>query len=140
MTSESEKESQSGEDDDRFRSPQICISGEDQPVYTIGTTPPEKELFEEMIEEYGFRSKSEAARAFLTLGMNVMLDADPREHGTSYSNSSDYDPVTIRELIPQGSENAVDVRDELIDIIDGKLPEVVQEDPEITQEGWEVYR
>jgi len=140
MVEEGTNENSSEEDEDRFRSPQICISGEDQPIHTIGTSPPEEELFHEMIEEYGFRSKSEAARAFLTLGMNVMLESDPRNHGSSYTDSDDYEPTTIRELIPQGSENAVDARNELMDIIDGRLPEVIQNDPEITQDGWEVHR
>jgi len=104
-------------------------------VYITSTELQLNEL-DEAAERYDFASRSEAARFFLNLGMRSFVANDPRNQ----SRSEEDDAVTIRELIPEGKENAISIRDELPKLIDDNILDIVDNDPEIKREGWEVYR
>jgi hypothetical protein len=104
------------------------------------TDPATKEEVKERAEEFGFSSMSEAARYFLTLGMHAYPETDPRNN-TSDPSESKYEPLTIREIIPEGEEDALSLRDgEVLDEIDKHLADELMRDPEINQDGWEVWR
>ena len=109
----------------------------------IGTVQPlvEEAQYEEFVEfaDTYFHSKSAAARHLIALGMRSFVQNDPRNMPET-PDQQDSSAVTIRELIPEGEENAVDIRDELLEKIDDQLLEIVNSDPEITLDGWEVYR
>lgn len=103
----------------------------------------QQEKFKEFQEEYGFSSESAACRFLLELGMNSAIQNDPRDH--NHPEEADEDVVTIRELIPEGEENKIrlindDDDDALIDVIEDQLLTIVNEDSEVTLDGWEVYR
>lgn len=72
---------------------------------------PDKEQFDELKEQYNFTTDSEAARCFLKLGMMSVVDNDPR-HATQSETTEDDSTVTLRELVPEGADNAVDMTDE----------------------------
>jgi len=104
------------------------------------TNPATKEEVKERAEELGFSSMSEAARYFLTLGMHAFPETDPRNK-TSDPSGSNYEPLTIREIIPEGEENALSLREgEVLDEIDKYLADELARDPEINQDGWKVWR
>jgi hypothetical protein len=96
-----------------------------------------KDEIEEYVEKYGFPSKAAFFRAALSAGIATMEHLDPHEVD---SNSQAPDAVTIRDLIPDGKENAVDVRDELPEMIEDDLLDIVDNDPEIVRDGWLVYK
>lgn len=98
------------------------------------------ERFERLKEEYNFTSKSEAARYFLNLGMMSMVETDPRHTGSGGTDEP-FNPVTIRELIPEGKDNSVDISGEFWDeILRDEMLDIVEEDPEIKRDGYEAYR
>ncbi|NGM71571.1 hypothetical protein G6M89_21745 [Natronolimnobius sp. AArcel1] len=104
------------------------------------TNPATKAEVKERAEELGFSSMSEAARYFLTLGMHAFPETDPRKK-TADSSDRDYKPLTIREIIPEGEENALSLRNgEVLDKIDKHLADELTRDPKINRDGWEVWR
>lgn len=103
----------------------------------VGYTTLEKEELDELAEEYGFPSRSSFLRHMVQLGMNTLVQQDPTRKTAIQSEDS---AVTIRELIPKGKENAVDVRDELPELIEEQLLDIVDRDTVVEREGWMVYR
>jgi hypothetical protein len=71
------------------------------------------EELEEAAEEFNFASRAEAARYFLNLGIRSFVANDPRNRVSSAQDEA----ITIRELVPKGEDNAVSIRDELLEII-----------------------
>jgi len=105
----------------------------------LKTTEPHKKEIKERAEELGFNNLSEAVRYFITIGMHAFEETDPRN--SSYDDVSEYNPLTIRDVIPEGRENALNMREkEVMDAIDEMLAKEISADPEIQQEGWEVWR
>lgn len=104
----------------------------------ISITSTELQLNEldDAAQKYDFASRSEAARYFMNLGMRSFVANDPRNQSRSENDNA----VTIRELIPEGKENAISIRDELSELIDDNILDIVDNDPEINRDGWEVYR
>ena len=93
----------------------------------------------EIYEEYGFPSRSAFLRCMVQLGIeNLTKDYVQKEEKTQ--NVENSEAKTIREMIPEGEENAVDVRNELPKMIENDLLDIVDQDPEINRSGWEVYR
>lgn len=91
--------------------------------------------FQRLADDH-FKNKAQAARKLITIGMHAFVEHDPRnQHQDSPDNV-----VTIRDYIPEGKENAVDVREELIKEIENDLLNIVNNDPEVKLEGWKVYR
>lgn len=102
---------------------------------------PDKEMFDELKEQYEFPSSAEAGRSFLKLGMMSMVDNDPRHSISSGTDSGESNPVTIRELIPEGEDNAVEIPDELWNtILRNKIIDIIEDDPEIKRDGLKIYR
>lgn len=102
---------------------------------------PDKGMFDELKEQYGFAKDSQAARTFLKLGMMSIVDNDPRHSMASGADDKGVDPVTIRELIPESEENAVDITDEFWSkVLRDRMLDIVEEDPEIHRNGFEIYR
>ena len=101
-----------------------------------------KEVVDEFVDESPFPNRSEAIRALVIMGIRSSILDDPRrrENQEETSSPDEFTPVTIRELVPEGEENALSLRDEFTDIIDEKIIEIVENDPEIKRKGWEVYR
>jgi hypothetical protein len=101
---------------------------------------PDKDMFDELKEQYGFTHTSQAARCFLKLGMMSAVDNDPR-HSTASQPSEEFSPVTIRQLIPEGTENAVEMTDEFWEqILRDEMLDIVSDDPEIKRDGFKIYR
>lgn len=99
----------------------------------------EWERFEELRDQYGFTNDSQAARYFITIGMKSIVQNDPR----SKSDQSDGNEVTgpmIRDFIPEGEENAIDLYKEVPQEIRENMIDIIQEDPEIKRNKNEVYR
>jgi len=94
---------------------------------------------DEIYEEYGFPSRSAFLRCMVELGIqNLTKDYLQDEHDTQEAEG--VEAKTIREMVPQGEENAVDVRNKLPEMIENELLDIVDQDPEIKRSGWEVYR
>jgi len=68
--------------------------------------------------------------------MHALVENDPR---TQNQESTD-NAVTIRDYIPEGKKNAVDVREQLIKEIEDDLLNIVSNDPEVTLDGWKAYK
>ena len=107
------------------------------PESKVGFTTIEKEELKTLAEEHGFPSLSAFLRHMVYLGMNTVVEQDPTKQ---LQDETDHDAVTVRELIPEGEENAIDVRDELPDKFEDNVLDIVDEDPKINREGWLVYR
>lgn len=104
---------------------------------TLQTTELHREELEKMTDEIGHpSSRSAVLRSLIELGRHSMAVNDPR----NVQQSSDDRAPTIREFVPVGKENAVDIKDELPQIIENNLLEVVEDDSKIIRDGWEVYK
>jgi hypothetical protein len=72
--------------------------------------------------------------------MMSAVDNDPR-HSTASQPSEEFSPVTIRQLIPEGTENAVEMTDEFWEqILRDEMLDIVSDDPEIKRDGFKIYR
>ena len=100
---------------------------------------PDKDTFDELKKQYGFTYDSEAARCFLKLGMMSAVDNDPR-HSTTSQSSEDFSPVTIRQLIPEGAENAVEIDEFWEQILRDEMMDIAIDDPEIKRDGLKFYK
>lgn len=106
---------------------------------TLAITEATLEELQEEMKKHGFNNRSEALRYFLTLGMNSFVETDPRNK-RAQNGDEGYTPLTIREILPDNKEDALDLREEeILDEIDKRLPEEIAEDPKIAQEGWKVW-
>jgi hypothetical protein len=101
-----------------------------------------KEEFHEKMDSYGFSTKARAARYFINIGMRSIVENDPRIESSrsSQAERDNYSPKTIRDFIPEGEENAVDIRDELLEKIEDEILNICREDPEINIDNWEVHK
>ena len=98
----------------------------------------EWERFEELKEEYGFGTDSAALRYFINIGMRATVETDPRN---SRSKAESQNPVPkIRDYIPEGKENAVDLKDDLPDIIAENMLDIAEADDKIKRDGFEVWK
>lgn len=95
-----------------------------------------REELDQIAEELGTGSRSEALRWLIQIGRRSVVQNDPRNK----QGTTDGETTTIRDLVPEGEDNAVDLRDELLDIIDEQLLEIIEDDPEIKRDGWEIYK
>lgn len=102
----------------------------------FSTTEMEKDELKSLAEEHGFSSLSSFLRHMVYLGKNTLVEEDPTNQSQDAVNDN---AVTIRELIPEGSENAIDVRDELPQKFEDSVLDIIDEDPEINREGWLIY-
>lgn len=99
----------------------------------------EKERLEELAEEQGFPSRSAFIRTMVYLGLNTFVEQHPSNTETEHENETD--AVTIRELVPEGEENAVGLTDEFLeDIVKERMIDIVENDPEIERDGLKIYR
>lgn len=98
------------------------------------------ELFQQRIEEYGFSNKSQAFRYFLNIGMRSVVENDP-QNSRSNQTTDQSNTTTIEEYVPEGKENALNIRDgEVIDAIENNILEIVDDNPNLNRDGFEVYR
>lgn len=97
-----------------------------------------KKEIDKTAEELGFQNKSAAYRYFITLGMNAIVETDPRNQSVEL-DLEEYRPMTIRDVLPKEKESAVDIRTELLDKIDERLFEELQNDPAVKTEGWSAW-
>ncbi len=105
--------------------------GDNNHVFT--TAEHHKEELKEAAEELGL-PRSAAIRHWIEIGRRSTIVNDPR---TDPDRASESNP--IKELIPKGEENSVDLRDELPKLIEDALIDIVDEDDEIKRDGFEVY-
>jgi hypothetical protein len=102
-----------------------------------------KEEFHKRMDTYNFSSKAQAARYFINIGMRSIVENDPRNAENSRSSQAErdnYSPKTIRDFVPEGEDNAVDIRDELVDRIEDEILNICREDPEINIDNWEAHK
>jgi len=99
------------------------------------------ERIEEFADEYNFKSRSSAMRHLIGMGLRAAFMNDPRTSVSADTQDKDEtsESVKLKDFVPSGRENAVDVRNELVEKIDKELLEAVQRDPDIEMDGWEVY-
>jgi hypothetical protein len=117
----------------------IYLSEEEGQI-TAQVPEPDKETFNELKSQYNFASASAAARCFLKLGMMSAVDNDPR-HMAASQTDEEFSPATIREQVPEGADNAVDMTDEFWEeILRDEMLEIVTKDPEIKRDGYDIYR
>jgi len=110
----------------------------DDPDSQVTFRTTRRDELEEIYEEYGFPSRSAFLRCMVQLGIeNLKREYVQEENPQDVERS---ESITIREMIPKGEENAVDVRDELPEMIENDLLDIVDQDPEINRSGWKVYR
>jgi len=95
-----------------------------------------KEELTQAAKDLGFSSRAQAIRHWVEIGRKATIETDPRQNEVN----TDTDAKTIREMVPKGKENAVDMRDELIEIIEHEILEIVTDDDKIKKDGWKVYR
>ena len=105
----------------------------------VSVPEPDKDTFDELKEQYGFTHDSAAARCFLKLGMMSAVDNDPR-HSTTSQSSEEFSPVTIRQLIPEGAENAVEIDEFWRQTLRDKMMDIAIDDPEIKRDGLKFYK
>jgi hypothetical protein len=102
-----------------------------------------EEEFQEKMDFYDFASKAQAARYFINIGMKSIVENDPRNAENNRSprpEQDNYSPETIRDFIPEGEDDAVDIRDELLDKIEDEILNICREDPKIKIDNWEAYK
>jgi len=104
----------------------------------IRTPKLEKERIDNLVDEYGFQSRASFCRHMIYLGINTLVENDPSNK--DYSESTNNEAVTIREITPKGEENAVEIDDFWEEIMKNKFLDIVENDPEIKREGFSVYR
>jgi len=92
-----------------------------------------KQELKEAAEELGL-ARSAAIRHWIEIGRRSTIVNDPRNDPGQKSESN-----PIKELIPKGKEDSVDIRDELPQLIEDALIDIVDEDDEIHRDGFEVY-
>ena len=111
----------------------------DDPDSTVSFRTTRRDEMDEVYEEYGFPSRSAFLRCMVELGIQN-LTKDYLQDESDTQDSGGIEAKTIREMVPEGEENAVDVRNELPEMIENELLDIVDQDPEIKRSGWEVYR
>lgn len=99
----------------------------------------EYDRFEELRNQYGFTSDAQAARYFISIGMKSIVENDPRNNTDQPTKDRESAPM-IRDFIPEGKENAIDLFEEVPEEIRNNIIDIVQEDPEIERDKNEVYR
>lgn len=105
----------------------------------VNIPEPDKDTFDQLKEQYGFTHDSAAARCFLKLGMMSAVDNDPR-HSTTSQSSEEFSPVTIRQQIPEGAENAVEIDEFWERVLRDKMMDIAIDDPEIKRDGLKFYK
>lgn len=102
------------------------------------------DIVDDFVEQTAFATRSAAMRSLVMMGIKHYAVEDPRSQKDNIEveeQETPFTPVTIRELIPEGKENAVEVGDELWeDAIKSEILDICYEDPKITVDGLEVYR
>lgn len=100
---------------------------------TFTTAEHHKQELKEAAEELGL-SRAAAIRHWIEIGRRSTIINDPRNDPERKSGSN-----PVKELIPEGEENSVDLRDELPQLIEDALIDIVDEDDDIQRDGFEVY-
>lgn len=100
----------------------------------FSTSTQHKEELQEAADELGL-TMSGAIRHWIEIGRRSAIANDPRNKSTGSVKES-----PIKRLIPEGRDNAVDIRDELPEKIEDALLDIVDDDDEINRDGFEVYR
>lgn len=111
----------------------------DDPDSQVSFRTTRRDELDEIYKEYGFPSRSAFLRCMVELGIQDLTKEYFQDEDDA-QESGDSEAKTIREMVPKGKENAVDVRNELPEMIENDLLDIVDQDPEIKRSGWEVYR
>ncbi len=106
---------------------------------TVSPIVLEKEELKEYAEEFGFPSLSAFLRSMIYMGMRASVDENPYNKETQSTEPDQ--AATIREFVPEGEENAVDMTDEFWDdILRNAMLDVVENDPEINRDGFMIHK
>ena len=98
---------------------------------------------DELKEEYNFSSRSETIRCLIQIGLNSIVENDPRNVGTVRDPS---DAATVRDFVPRGKNEAIPLIEGdgetqgLVEKIEDDILDIIDEDEEIKRDGWKVYR
>jgi metal-responsive CopG/Arc/MetJ family transcriptional regulator len=111
----------------------------DDPDTKVSFRTTRRDEIDEIYEEYGFPSRSAFLRCMVELGLQN-LTKDYYQNEDEVQDAEESEAKTIREMIPQGEENAVDVRNDLPEMIENELLDIVDRDAKIKRSGWKVYR
>lgn len=99
------------------------------------------ELVDDFVEKSNFNNRSAAIRALVVMGMRSFIYDDPRNNGDSTPEGDRQQNLTpVRDLIPEGKSNSIDLLNELPDKFENKVIDIIEEDPKIKREGLEVWR
>jgi hypothetical protein len=96
--------------------------------------------FHQLKDHYNFSSNASAARYFLNIGMLSVEKNDPRNNNSEQADNQSDSAPTIREFVPEGRDNAVDLKDDLPEVIRENMLDIVESDPKINRDGFEVWR
>ena len=97
------------------------------------------EIVNEFTEKSAYPNRSAAVRSLVILGMTRYVN-DPRSKESASSQSKDFEPITIRELIPEGRENAINMTEDVPSVVKENIIDIVENDPEISRNGLEVWK
>ena len=117
----------------------VSVTGSDFPRTEIEVDKNWREVVDEFTERSPYSSRSSAIRSLTILGMYTFVD-DPRDEESSINSSDRSDAVTVREFIPEGRENAINMTEEVPQIIRENIIDIVEGDPEINRDGLEVWK
>jgi hypothetical protein len=110
--------------------------------FGFSTTEFHKEELEEEADEMGV-SLSQACRHWIAVGRKLNTELDPRDEVINHESNDEPLEDLVYHSIPEDEENAEDI-DELIDKIqqkiDDEILDIVQDDPRIQRDGWEIHK
>lgn len=128
------------DDSVRFR---ISASDWDKTV-TGSATEDWIETVDEFVEKSHYSSRSAAIRSLVILGMRSFVD-DPRSQTEETSridnnNGGNGHPDILKQLIPEGRENAIHILDVLPEKFEKQAFDLVEDHPEVNRDGVEVWK
>lgn len=103
------------------------------------TTTTSKVLKQELTEEAEDMGTNRSAliRRYIIAGRRLSQIYDPREAENITDTENKDDP--IRNLVPKGKNNAISI-EELGEKVKNDIIDIVENDDQITRDGWEVYK
>lgn len=106
----------------------------------ITFTEATKNELEEAAEQLGFDKTAPAIRYFLTMGINAIVETDPRGSTSTQKSDTCHDSLSIRDVLPDNKEESLNMKnDEVIEAVGEELLDEVNDDPKIRKDGWNVW-
>lgn len=99
-----------------------------------------KDELNEAAERLGFNQRASAYRYFLTMGVNAIVETDPRSSISTQESDTQYESLSIRDVLPDNKEKSLNIKnDEVVEAVGEELLDEVNNDPKIRKDGWNVW-